>query len=67
MFEQVYSLYEIQYISKEFNQEESLSFIAKLLLIYIVIDVYKFNQNGKHDCLMQYLIRQNFAGYCCEF
>ena len=23
-------------------------------------------QNGKHGCLMQYLIRQSFEGYCCE-
>ena len=23
-------------------------------------------QNGKHGCLMQYLIRQSFEGYGCE-
>jgi len=23
-------------------------------------------QDGEHGCLMQYLIRQRFEGYCCE-
>ena len=29
------------------------------------IKIIRF-QNGKHGCLMQYLIRQSFEGYCCE-
>ena len=29
------------------------------------IKIFSF-QNGKHGCLMQYLIRQSFEWYCCE-
>ena len=29
------------------------------------IKIFSF-QNGKHGCLMQYLTRKRFEGYCCE-